>query len=77
MVITATFFHWSAAAPVDPTDQELSIAADFMHEDQCVCEEVRDQCVHEEVIEESKLVSSFHAFLLGLPITQYQILLAE
>ena len=54
------------------SDQELSKAADFIHEDQFVCKEVGDQCIHEEVIEESKLVSSFHALLLGLPITQYQ-----
>ena len=67
LVITATFFHWSAAAS---TDQELSKAADFTHDNQFVCEEVRDQCV-------SKLVSSFHALLLGLPITRYQTLLAE
>ena len=72
--MAAAFFHWSAAAS---TDQELSKAADFTHEDEFVCEEVGDQCIHEEVIEESKLVSSFHALLLRLPITQYQTLLAE
>ena len=58
LVITAALFHWSPAAS---TDQKLSKAADLTHEEQFVCEEVGDQCIHEEVIEESKLVSSFHA----------------